>query len=127
MSKLRMERRSQVLTFTPLYDVHDDSHLGYVADLTTKGALLISENPMDVNRVLTVGIEFREKSEIPSEDRIELPVRVAWCKMDDFQTHYNIGLEFLDVTDRNKVVIHDILKKYPFHLQRPAKPQSTAG
>lgn len=120
MSKLRMEKRSKVLNYTPVYELHTKVLLGYLEDLTLKGALLISEKPLDIDRNLTLAIEFRKNSEKPVT-RITVHARVAWCKPEDHRTYYNTGLEFQAVTKLNLKLIERVMKKYQFSRELPDK------
>jgi hypothetical protein len=118
MSKLRMEKRKIIATFTPVYDLHANILLGYIGDLTLKGALMVSERPVEINRTLDLAIEFRETSEIPAT-RMTLSARVAWCKKEEPRTYYNTGLEFMGMTDQNKRMIEAILEKHQFSRTMP--------
>jgi hypothetical protein len=118
MSKLRMEKRRKVMTFTPVYDLHANILLGYLGDLTMKGALMVSEKSVEIDQTLTLAIEFRKTSEIPAK-RMTIPARVAWCKQEEHRTYYNTGLEFQEVTEQNKKVIEEILKMYQFSREMP--------
>lgn len=119
MRKLRKEERKKVMTFTPVYDFQENFPLGYLADLTPMGALLVSEEPVAAGRAIILAIDFRETSEIPSNRRMILPVRVAWCQLEEHHTYYNAGLEFLKMTEPNKEVIETMLKKYQFSRMMP--------
>ncbi len=118
MSKLRMEKRKKVMTFTPVYYFFSNILLGYLGDLTMKGALMVSEKPVEADRTLTLAIEFRKTSE-NTTTRMTIPARVAWCKLEEHHTYYNIGLEFQEMTEQNKKVIEAILKKYQFSREMP--------
>lgn len=119
MSKLRMEKRKIVVTFTPVYDLHANILLGYLGDLTLKGALMVSERPVEINRTLDLAIEFRETSEIPTT-RMSISARVAWCKKEEHRVYYNTGLEFMGMTEQNKRVIEAILEKHEFSRKMPS-------
>jgi len=119
MSKLRMIKRRKILTFTPVYDSHANILLGYLGDLTLKGALMVSEKPVEVDRTMTLAIEFRKTSEKPAK-RMTFLARVAWCKQEEHRTHYNTGLEFQDMTEQNIKAIETILKKYVFSREMPS-------
>ena len=118
MSKLRMEKRRKVMTFTPVYNHHTNILLGYLGDLTLKGALMVSEKPVEIDQILTLAIEFRKTSEKPAT-RMTIPARVAWCKQEEHRTYYNTGLEFQEITEKNKKAIEVILKKYQFTNEMP--------
>jgi len=119
MSKIRMERRRKVMDFTPVVDVHTNTPLGYLGDLTLKGALMISENPTEPGQTLTVAIEFRETPDAPPSKHMIVSARVAWCKLEEHRTYYNIGLEFVDLLEQNRQMIEAILQKYEFSRRMP--------
>src|SRR5687768_15345792 len=118
MSKLRMVQRRKVMTFTPVYDLDADILLGYLADLTLQGALMVSEGQHDIDRTFTLAIEFRKASEKPTK-RMTIPARMVWCKQEEHRTYYNTGLEFQELTPQNKKAIEKILEKYQFSREMP--------
>jgi hypothetical protein len=119
MSRLRMERRRKIMTFTPVYDVDTDTLLGYLGNLTMKGALMVSEKPVEAGQILTLEVEFRESSEAPPATRMIVSARVAWCKLEEHRTYYNTGMEFLGMTEQDQKVIEGILEKHQFSRKMP--------
>ncbi|MBI5954570.1 MAG: PilZ domain-containing protein [Chloroflexi bacterium] len=119
MSRLRMERRRKLINFTPVYDVHTSTVLGYLGDLTLKGALMVSEKPVETGRTLTLAIEFRDTPETSPSMHMIISARVAWCKLEDHHTYYNVGMEFLEVTKQNRETIEKVLEKYEIVHKRP--------
>jgi len=113
-----MEKRRKVMTFTPVYNGLTNTLLGYLGDLTLKGALLVSENQIEVDQTLSLAIEFRRSSENPAS-RMVISARVAWCKLEDHRTYYNAGLEFLELTDQEKKTIEAMMNKYQFNFEMP--------
>ena len=106
------------MTFTPVYDHNANMLLGYLGDLTLKGALMVSEEPVMINQIFNLGIEFRITSEIPA-NRMIISAQVAWCKQEEHRTYYNTGMEFLGMAEKNKETIEAILKKYQFSREMP--------
>jgi hypothetical protein len=119
MSEQRKEERKKLLTFTPVFDLQKNNLLGYLGDLTLEGAMLVGNNPAEVDKKLTLAIEFHETPEIPAT-RMTIPARVAWCKHEQTSTYFNTGVEFLELTDENKMVIVAILERYQFRQEPPS-------
>ncbi|CAG1006202.1 hypothetical protein ANAEL_03397 [Anaerolineales bacterium] len=119
MSRLRMERRRKLMTFTPVYDVHTNTLLGYLGDLTLRGALMVSEKPVEAGRTLTMAVEFRETPESPPSAHMIVSARVAWCKLEERHTYYKVGMEFLKITEEDKRTIEAILEKYEISRKTP--------
>ncbi len=118
MSEQRKAERKALITFTPAYDLHKNILLGYLADLTLQGAMLVGSKPVEINKKLTLAIEFHETPEIPAT-RMTIPARVAWCKHEEHSTYYNTGVEFLEMTNQNKMVVVAILERYQFRKEPP--------
>ena len=118
MSEQRKIERKLLTTFTPVYDLHKKTLLGYLGDLTLQGAMLVGNKPVEINQDLTLAIEFHETPEIPAT-RMIIPARVAWCKHEKHSTYFNTGVEFLELTNENKLVIVVILERYEFRKEMP--------
>jgi len=119
MSEQRKEERKILITFTPVYDLGKNILLGYLGNLTLKGAMLVGSKPLEINKKLTLAIEFHETPETPAT-RMSIPARIAWCKHEESSTYYNTGVEFLELTGKNKTVISAILERYQFRKDMPA-------
>ena len=115
MSERRKETREKMTAFTPVYDQHPRTLLGYLADLTPHGALVSGEKPLQVDREGILGIEFPEHLIDISPAHITIPARVVRCRQDEINpAYYNIGFEFVEVKPENAKVIEAILKRYHF-------------
>ena len=114
MDERRKETRRRLTTFTKVYDLHPRLLLGYLGDLTLRGAMVIGRNLTTINKETVLEIEF--PSELPSVPvlRIEIPVRIAWCRPDENPQYFNIGVEFTEVTDENAELFQQILERYHF-------------
>ena len=58
MNNHRKESRKKLMAFTPVYDLLHKTLLGYVGDLTLQGVMVIGEKFIEVDKQLTLGIEF---------------------------------------------------------------------
>jgi len=102
------------MTFTPVYDLHPRSLLGYLGDMTQRGALVIGTNLTTIGRETELEISF--PSDLPdiSVFRVVLPARIAWCRQDESPQYYNIGVEFLEVSPEYAILFEQILERYHF-------------
>jgi len=114
MDERRKETRRRLTTFTKVYDLHPRLLLGYLGDLTLRGAMVIGTNLTTINKETVLEIEF--PSELPSIPmlRIEIPARIAWCRPDESPQYFNIGVEFTEVTAENAELFQQILERYHF-------------
>jgi hypothetical protein len=113
MNDHRKESRKKLIAFTPVYDLLRKTLLGYVGDLTLQGVMVIGEKPVEINKNLTLGIDFPESlPELPAT-RVVLSARAAWCRKDD-GPQLEIGFEFIDISPENVRVIEVVLERYQF-------------
>lgn len=114
MPTQRKESRRKLMAFTPVYDLRYKTLLGYIGDLTLKGAMVIGEKPIEADSHFILGIEFPESPLTLTATRIVIPARAAWCRQDDSPQSFNIGFEFTEVSAENTVIIEAILDRYQF-------------
>jgi len=113
MNEHRKEERRKMTAFTPVHDVQKNTLLGYIADLSSKGALLIGERPAEVDMQLTLAIDFPETPEFQATHEV-IPARVAWCKREADAWYYDTGVEFHDIDQHSKIILESILGKYKY-------------
>lgn len=108
MNEQRKAERTKLIAFTPVYDVQHNILLGYIGDLSTRGAMLIGKKPMEVNRRITLAIGFPETPKFPTRRATTL-ARVVWCKREQNQQYFNVGFEFQETDWENQTAIEKIL------------------
>jgi hypothetical protein len=112
MSDRRKGTRRKLMAFTPVYDLMPRVLLGYLRDLTLRGALVAGTTLTTINKETTLQINFpRELSDISP---VIIPARIAWCHQDESPQHFNIGVEFLEVTPVYEELFQKILERYRF-------------
>jgi hypothetical protein len=126
MSDRRKETRRRLVAFTPVYDLHPRLLLGYLGDLTLRGALVIGTRLTTINKETTLEINF--PNEMPGQPlrSVRIPARIAWCRTDESPQYYNIGIEFTEVTPEHEELFQQILERYHFrHALSDANPDDT--
>jgi len=118
MSEQRKENRKKLTSFILVYSLPENALLGYLGDMTMRGAMVVGNRPVEINKELTLSVEFNEIPEITVK-RLTFPVRVAWCKHEAQSPYYNTGVEFLELSGQNKKVIEAILERYQFSQEPP--------
>lgn len=118
MQERRKETRKNLMAYTQVFDLYGGFLLGYLSDLTLKGAMIICDRSIEENIDLTLGIELPELPGIDSS-RVTIPARALWCQQDISPEFFNVGFEFKDVTDEQKEVIQAIIENYEFRRDVP--------
>ena len=114
MSERRTEARKKVMAFTPVHDMKKGILLGYLGDLTMKGAMVIGAKPIEANKQLTLKIEFQDELPGIETKRLTIPACVVRCNRDENPNSYKIGFEFTDVQPEHKLIIKALLERYHF-------------
>ena len=109
------------MAYTQVFDLYGGFLLGYLSDLTLKGAMVICDRAIAENLDLTLAIELPELPTIQSA-RVVIPARALWCQQDLSPEYYNVGFEFKDVTAEQKQVIQLIIENYEFRRDTPNYP-----
>jgi hypothetical protein len=110
----RTETRRKLMAFTPVYDLHPRLLLGYLGDITLRGALIIGTNLATINKQTELEINF--PSDLPDVSVLKtvIPARIAWCRQDESPEYYNIGVQFTEISAENAATIKYILERYHF-------------
>jgi len=114
MSERRKESRKKVMAFTPVYDLDKKRLLGYLGDLTLQGAMVIGAKTMEVDKQLTLKIEFQDDLPGIATRHLTIPARVARCDRDESPNSYKIGFEFTDIQLEHYDIIEALLERYHF-------------
>ncbi|MEO8356024.1 MAG: PilZ domain-containing protein [Chloroflexota bacterium] len=125
MQERRKQPRTDLMSFSQVIDLYSGKLMGYLGDLNLLGAMVIGDEPLDVNARLTISIQLPELDGL-NATRMVLPVRVAYCQKDVSPDYFNIGLEFELVTDRQKNIIDAVIENYEFRRQSPDYPPRPA-
>ena len=118
MRERRTQERKNLVAYTQVYDLYGGVLIGYLGDLSVKGAMVIAEKPMDLGTEITLGIEVPELPNIKAT-RMSLAARAAWCETDLSPQYFNVGFEFKQVTPQQKKLIESIIANYEFRRDMP--------
>ena len=121
MPERRKQTRKSLMSYSQVFDLNGGILLGYLADLTQQGAMVISQRVMDVDREIDLQFEVPELEGIPLR-RLSLPACIVWCKPDISPSFQNIGFEFRETTPEQVKVIEAIIETYEFRHEAPVYP-----
>src|SRR6266540_1771192 len=121
MQERRKQPRKELMSYSQVYDLYNGKLIGYLGDINLLGAMVIGDEPLDVNASLTVSIQLPELPGITAT-RLAISVRVAYCKQDLSPKYFNIGLEFKLITDNQRRIIESVIDNYEFRRQSPDYP-----
>jgi c-di-GMP-binding flagellar brake protein YcgR len=117
MGERRKETRRKLMAFTPVYELNSGNLLGYLGDLTLKGAMVIGAKPLQVDRQIILDIEFQDELPGIMSKHMTIPARVARCVRDESPNSYKTGFEFTDIQPEHAQIIEALLERYHFRHQ----------
>jgi hypothetical protein len=123
MQERRKLERKYLAIYSRVFDRLSGRVLGYLADLSQKGAMIISDDPMPENTNISLRFDLPDPP-LFSTDHLNLDARLAWCRPDIDPAFYNIGFEFLSVDERESHIIEEMVEAYEFRRDMPNYPPS---
>jgi len=109
----RKEPRKKLMAFTPVYSLNPRTLLGYLEDLTIRGARVVGGVPLEEGKVVHLSIEFPEGAPNVPTHPFLIRGRVARVQTDETQFE-NLGFEFLDTTNEQTMILEAVIQRYEF-------------
>lgn len=113
MEDRRKLERKYLLMYSRVYDVKSGKLLGYLADLSPGGAMIIGDDALAENAVFELQLDLPEYPSFPLKV-LKLNARVAHCEPDLDPRFHDIGFEFLGVRAEQAEVIEQMMEAYEF-------------
>jgi hypothetical protein len=121
MQERRKLERKYLAIYSRVFDRNSGRVLGYLADLSQKGSMIISDDPLAENSRISLRFDLPDPP-LFSTDHLNLDARVAWCKPDIDPAFYNIGFEFSSVSEKESHIIDEMVDAYEFRRDMPNYP-----
>ena len=102
MQERRHLDRKYLAVYSRIFDRNSGRVLGYLSDLSLKGVMVISDDPLIEKTPFSLRFDLPDPP-LFSTDHLNMEARVAWCSPDIDPSFYNIGFEFISVSEEEKV------------------------
>ncbi|MBI1794922.1 MAG: PilZ domain-containing protein [Chloroflexi bacterium] len=112
MAERRKTKRRYLLYYGRVYDQTAQKLLGYLVDITERGFMLLSEEPMPVGRIRELKLEVT--TDIAKGPYINFTAKSLWCEPDLDPSRYNIGFEIVKIEQEDIQIIREIIAAYGF-------------
>ncbi len=116
MDERRKLPRKYLIVYSRVFEQTLGKLLGYLSDLGEQGAMIIAEEPLEVNEILPLRFDLPDPK-IFHAHNLNIPARVAHCDIDISPTFYDIGLEFLETAPEQKIIIQTMMDVYEFRRE----------
>ena len=126
MQERRRIGRKYLAVYSRVFDRGTGRVLGYLADLSQMGTMIIADDPLPENDILNLRFDLPDPP-LFSADHLDLQARVAWSSPDVDPAFYNVGFEFRGVDGPKARIIDEMIEAYEFDRTKPDYPPSTAS
>lgn len=113
MEDRRKLERKYLLMYSRVYDMKSGKLLGYLADLSPGGAMIIGDDALQTGAAFELQLDLPEYPPFPLKV-LKLSARVAHCEPDLDPRFHDIGFEFLGVRSEQAKVIEQMMEAYEF-------------
>ena len=111
MSERRDDKRHNLIYYLRVWDVEEGELLGHLADLTTGGFMLVSEQPVEVGKEYALEVQWEDEGE-PREIRLRAQSR--WSNNDANPAFYDTGFRLVDTATDALFPIEDLIADMSF-------------
>jgi len=115
----RREQRRHIIYYLRVFEQDSGELVGYLADLTTEGFMVISD------RKVAAGRTFRLRMDLPKEMKgtrqVLFKAKAMWCKPDSNPDFYNTGYRILNLSKEDARTIDGLIRD--FFYEEPEEGQ----
>jgi hypothetical protein len=109
----RKARRQPLSYWLRVFDADQDEPLGNLADITSEGFSVMSEQRGTPGTVVTVRMQLPSEMDGPKE--LEVAARIRWSRPGSPKGFNRLGFQFVDVDDSTRAVIDRLIREFPYH------------
>ena len=112
MQERRKFKRRYLMYYSRIFDKTKGSVLGYIVDLTPEGAMILSEQPVDVGQRFDFRMDLPEG--IANKDFLDFQAESRWCSRDIDPNFWDTGLYLFNITEEDRSIIDKMIQEYGF-------------
>lgn len=110
MAEARREDREVINRYLRVFDRKTNKFIGYLVDITPRGAMLQSREPVEPERRVTLRVELPEEFDASRE--LVLDAESVWDKKEENALFHHTGFEFQDVSSAAAERIRRLMEMY---------------
>ena len=114
---LRQADRRHLVFYLRVFDGLSNKILGHLIDVSEKGILLMTDEPLELNE------DHRLRIRLPAfvRDRHEVVLKGTsrWCRKESGSDHYLTGFQIYDIDPSTKEIVSDLIKDLGYKEATP--------
>lgn len=104
------QNRTYLRQFFSVYDQTNDHLVGHIMDISAGGMMMISNDPIEADKILKLRIELPEV--IKAGGRLMLEARCVWCKKQENPACHYSGIKFISISEEQIGMIEKLIEMY---------------
>lgn len=112
MPDKRQVKRRHLIYYLSIFERSTDRLVGQLVDITTRGFMLTSENPLESG--LRMELRMVLPDVIDGDNQITFDAVSVWCKKDINPNFYAIGFEFESVSPKTLTIVENLIQEFSF-------------
>ena len=114
--ELREVNRRYLVFYLRIYDGMSSKILGHLVDISEKGMMLISDNPIPVNE--NYRMRMRLPTQMKERSEIMFDATSRWCKSDANPDFFLAGFQMHDLEQSNRDLILTLIRDFSYNEER---------
>lgn len=110
MEKGRVLERRHLIYYLRVFDRNTGQLIGHLTNITSEGAMLTSEAPIEINTIFQLGMEL--PSNIKQDRQITFDAKSLWCKKDTDIGLYETGFQIQNLDSENTKIIEHLIEDF---------------
>jgi PilZ domain len=110
MYERRVENRRLLTYFSRVFNRNNSRLLGYLADITTGGFMLIGDVPIKIDSILPLRIDLPEN--YGENEHLDFDAKVVWIRPDRDPELFRIGLKLLEINPKVLLILEQLINDY---------------
>lgn len=106
-------KRNHLIMYLKVYNTIENEFLGHLGDITLEGLMILSDKPLDINKISTL------KCMLPIKDNqardLEIQAKCVWSNKDLNDQYYANGFKFHDIDDNTRLNIEHLIDDLGFN------------
>ena len=113
MAHHRKEPRHHLIFYLKVFDQDTGQQLGHMGDITTEGLMVMSSEPLEVER--EYNLEIRVESKLTRNPSLKFRAEARWCRPDYNPDYYATGFHLMDRQAETQTAIEKLVKDIGFN------------
>ncbi|MBN1263847.1 MAG: PilZ domain-containing protein [Anaerolineales bacterium] len=114
--------RRHIRSYMSVHTVEGRQLLGQLVDITQKGLLVITENPIE--KGWQAELKIKLSTILDGDTEIFFNACCVWCEPDINPRFYAVGFEIEEISSRSRKLIQLLIKKYGLRLLSESESNS---